>query len=116
MPTRQGPSIQFDWPQQTTTAAYATLDEVKPVLRAESINVAIENLNVTGNSVFFRILGSVDDGSNFDFTVVSETSIAAGAVETATISGPYTHLKVEIKDNAGTDDVAARAAGYDPSA
>lgn len=105
-----GPTATKDLAQQTTTASYETLDEAVDISDFHRVAGAVENLDENSNSIHYRVLGSADGGDNWDFTLVSETSIAAGSVETFTVDQPLTDIKVEVKDNAGTDDAVGRLA------
>lgn len=51
----------------------------------------------TTNDLLVQILGSLDDGLNFDVTVVSEFAVNVGTPVVQTVTDYVTDLKVQVK-------------------
>lgn len=70
----------------------------------------------TTNNLKVVVLGSVDDGVTYPVTVEAEFAVNVGTPVTKTITGYYTHLKVQVKpavaDTHGTLTTQCAAASF----
>jgi len=96
--------FDYTYDETTTTNAYVALETFD--LRGRmNCAVRLENTDAA-NSIDYKMLGSID-GTNFDITVKSETSVAAAGVEIVNKSStayiPYLaiYIKSTVLDTAG---------------
>jgi len=106
----EGPGQTHTFDEQTTTSSYEVLDEEKNVRNVKTKELVLVHQNANSNSIYYKVLGSVDGGENYDKELVSETSITAGSTVEKSLTTYVTHIKVMVKDNAGSDDVKGRMA------
>lgn len=111
-----GPFVSFTFAKQLTTDNWVTLDEVKNVRHTAQKTIRVLNENANNNSIDYRILGSLDDGENYDVTIKSSSSVGAGSSEVTNISEAVSHIKVEVKATAGgsQDEVSAKMGAINP--
>src|ERR1700721_1498682 len=80
----------------TTTNSFADVLPYWNKYGAKTVTIYVTNTG-GANSATFQILGSVDDGANFEAVVVASAPIATGVTVVSHITDYYTQLKVQIK-------------------
>ncbi len=94
----------------TPTAAYAAATDT--VLDVRGMKEKVVMVKAATNTVTYTILGSIDDGANYDITVKADTAVTAGNQDIYRDSVYYTHWKVRVKAAAAaTATVKAAAVG-----
>ena len=93
----------------TSTDYDDTPDIVIPV---EGLNTKVILLKNTGlDGLTYTILGSIDGGEEYDFTVDSDTSLASASQVLVNVTDYYTHLKIRLKMDTTDTVVVVKAAG-----
>lgn len=53
--------------------------------------------SATTNNLQVQVLGSIDGGSTYPYTLETDIAVSSGATVTKTYTTPYTHLRVNVK-------------------
>jgi len=72
-------------------------------------SVLVRNLGTNGNAIKYRLLGSHDEGDTFPVTVTEATTVDAGKSKKTSTFQALTTVKVQVRDESGSDDAEAQA-------
>lgn len=108
MPLFQPESAVQTWAEQVTTDEYADLGapwDTRWLLRK---SIVVKNTGGT-NGLHYKVLGSVDNGKNYDVEIKEETVVAAEQSDDVSYDKYVTHVKIQVKAQSASDQTTAAA-------
>jgi len=100
-------AVSYVAPVVTTADAYSDVTSVILDVRGLKDKAFVMKNTGAANALSWKILGSVDDGVEYDIAVKSEADVALSSYEYYRLTDYYSHLKIQIKSKVAGNPTTA---------